>query len=454
MENGIENSGKRNEISWKTERVVNMNLTPQGYIPRLADAQLEERLKIFGAVQVNGAKWCGKTWTCKTRAQSEILLDDPGIAALVNADLSFALSGEEPHLIDEWQKIPAVRDRVRRAVDESGSKPGRFMLTGSSDPKRDSYSHGGGGRIGELHMRPMSLFETGISNGEISLAALFEGFKPEYRNVSTNLELLASWICRGGWPGALQLDEAAAFEVPAAYLDEVTEDNFTQMKLNPELARRIILQIARTEGQLTKISTFAAALGLEAEGISSSESARKTVATYLDALERLYLIEPLYGWAPPFKSRKRLRVNPKRYLCDPSLSAAAMGASPERLLSNGQLFGMLFESLCLRDIRIYADAVSYRARPALHYYHDNTGLECDVVLERRDGSWGAIEIKLGDNGVPAAEESLLKLKRLVTDNPLSQIPEPSFLLVLVGASTYLGTLPSGVCVVPITYLGR
>lgn len=221
----------------------------------------------------------------------------------------------------------------------------------------------------------------------------------------------------------------------------------------PELARMVAIQVARTEGQLLKITTLARSMGLVEERGQSDETARKVAAAYLDVFEDLYVVEPLYGWAPPFKPRKRLRVNPKRYFCDPSLSAAVLGVYPERLLQDGQLFGMLFESLCMRDVRIYADAQPMRLRPRVYYYRDDSGLECDIVLERPDGAWGAIEVKLGENGVKDAERSLLRLRSEALANPQARMAEPRFLIVLVGACPYMGTLPGGVTVLPLVKLG-
>lgn len=430
-----------------------MDLTPQGYLPRLADKTLATLVKAFGAVQVNGPKWCGKTWTCRTVAQSETRLDNAEMRTLVQADPRLALRGERPHLVDEWQLVPQVRDAVRRAVDDSGSAPGSFLLTGSSDPSRESYAHSGAGRIGRLHMRPMSLFETGASDGSVALSRLFEGDDVEFQDVDCDLVGLARLICRGGWPGSLQLEDDAALEVPPAYLNEVLDDNLTHWGLSSEIGRRVVHQMARSEGQPLKTTTVARAIGGASGDGAYSENDRKLAVRYLDALERLYVIEPLYGWAAPFKSRKRLRVNPKRYFCDPSLTAAALGVSPERLLSDGQLFGMLFESLCMRDLRIYAESECGRRRPSIYYYRDESGLEADAVLERADGSWGAVEVKLGENAVRDAEKSLLRLKAEATSNAATRVPDPRFLVVLVGSSSYMGTLPSGVTVVPISKLG-
>lgn len=428
-----------------------MSLRPKGYKPRLLDEKLGALLGIFGAVQIDGPKFCGKTWTAKAYAQSEINLDDDQVKPLVEADHSLALIGNAPHLIDEWQDIPRVRDAVRRAIDAGGSEPGSFILTGSSAPPREAYAHSGAGRIAHIQMRPMSLFEQGLSTGEVSLSGLFEqSFKPG--QTKTSLESHAEWICRGGWPASIGLPLESALYLPAQYLQAVFQDNAVKDGRSPDLVRRIVASLAKNNGQAAKIETITADL-FAGDDTHGQLPARNTTKAYIDYVENLFLVEQLAGWAAPIKARARLRSKPKRYFVDPSLAAAALGLVPQRLLRDGQMFGALFENLCLRDLRAYASAFAGPTTPGLYYYRDDKGLEVDVVMELPDGRWGAIEIKLGENKADEGIRSLLALKSLATGNPYAQQSEPSFLMVLVASGTYAYKSPDGVYVVPLTMLG-
>lgn len=426
-------------------------MRPNGYKERLLDDKIKTLMSIFGAVQIDGPKWTGKTWTAKTHSVSEIDLDDDQVKPLVEADNSVALIGDRPHLIDEWQTIPRVRDAVRREVDRTGSQPGSFILTGSSAPPEDSYDHSGSGRIAHVDMRSMSLYELGLSSGKVSLQGLFEG---EFSSSKTTATLgdFADWICRGGWPASAAMSLEQALYIPEQYIEAVCRNNARKANKDPELARRIIASLAKHNTTAAKIDTISSDLFAGASD-KDQMPARNTTQSYIDFIQGLYMIENLGGWSAPIKSRARLRTKSKRYYTDPSLATAALGLNPSRLLKEGQLFGSLFENLCLRDLRVYASAFRGVSTPRLYYYRDDKGLEINVILELADGRWAAIEIKLGENKVPEGIKSLLALKKIATENPYSQQQEPSFLMVLIASGQFARKTPEGVYVVPLTTLG-
>ncbi|MCL2883814.1 MAG: ATP-binding protein, partial [Coriobacteriia bacterium] len=359
--------------------------------------------------------------------------------------------GERPHLIDEWQMIPRVRDAVRRDIDKSGSLAGQFILTGSSAPPKEQYMHSGAGRIAHLQMRPMSLFEQGCSSGAVSLQGLYDGdFQPG--KAETGLEAHAEWICRGGWPASLGLPLEKALLIPDQYWQAIYKDNAPRDKKDPDTTRRIVASLAKNTGSAVKLETVRT--DVFADGAEpDAKLARNTTKSYIDYLLSLYLIEELRGWGAPIKDRARLRNKPKRYFVDPSLAASALSLNPERLLREGQVFGVLFENLCLRDLRVYASAWAGPGQPELFYYRDDKGLEVDVVIEMADGRWGAIEIKLGENKADEGAASLLALQKTATQNPYARQLEPAFLMVLVGNGAFAHRRPDGVYVVPLTMLG-
>lgn len=424
-----------------------MPLTPQGYLPRVLDGAIEKYLRAFGAVQVDGPKWCGKTWACLNFANSIIELDDPNYAELVRMQPDIIDGMEKPCLLDEWQDVPMVRDKVRRLVDRGKSR-GSFLLTGSSNPSRETYSHSGAGRITGLRMRPMSLLESGDSTGSVSIDALFAGETVPNRIVSTDLKRIAELICRGGWPGSLDLPLDAALLIPADYLDRVADDNITHLGLSPTVAKAAMVQLARTEGTSLNLTELGRSLDVPSD---NDKTLRNEASRYLEAFATLYLVEKVFGWDAPVKARSRRKVKPKVYFCDPSLGAAALSVTPERLISQTQVFGTLFESLCMRDLLVYTSAGTERTE--VHYFRDQKGFEVDAIIERADGSWGAFEIKLGSTKEDQAAENLLKLKGMVSRNPAARNPDPSFLAVLVGSTPWMGTRPDGVQVIPITELG-
>ena len=431
-------------------------LTPDGYISRLIESELKESLATFGAVEVSGPKWCGKTWTSLTFAESVVHLDDWEMKELVEADLSIGLNGKKPRLIDEWHEIPQIRDAVRRSIDASGNKHGSFILTGSTVPTREAKErvrHSGAGRIGLIRMRPMSLYEMGHSTGKVSLSALFDGVFRQAEK-ETGLQDLANYICRGGWPAVRDMPVERAQRVARQYLDEVISYAAEKTGKSTSLLHRLLRSLSRNLASSVSHTTLASDIAQGEDALSTGRVSRETIAAYLEVLQDLYILEDLNGWDAPVRARARVRTRPKRYLVDPSLAAVSLGVSPKNLLGGDlQTFGLLFETLCIRDLRVYTSTNASLGENTLRYYRDDFGLEVDAIVERNDGAWGAIEIKLSENKVQDGIDSLLRLKNKVLRNELSQSRAPSFLMVLAGKSRYARISPEGVFVVPLACLG-
>lgn len=425
-------------------------LTPVGYRKRLVDPVLETLLASFGAVEVKGTKFCGKTWTSMAHGNSIVHVDDAAVRSMLDVDVTLALEGEQPHIIDEWQDLPKIWDGVRRKVDENANRPGEFILTGSSTVDRALLSHSGAGRIAELHMRPMSLFESGASDGSVSLASLFDGHM-EQGAVTSDIRELARHLCNGGWPALAGRENAQAI-LAAQYLNALFSVSAEAAGLDGQIARKVALSLARNMGKTVTYKTL-----YQDTFASSNESVnpsicQQEISPYLRFFVQQFFIEEQMGWDAPVKSRSRVRTKPKRTFVDPSLPASLLGLSAERILADGQLFGNLFEELCLRDLRVYASALNYIPEAKLHYYADADGLEVDAILELPDGRWGAFEIKLSEEKASQGEAALLRLRNKIAANPAARNPEPSFLAVLVGKANFRRRLPSGVFVVPITCL--
>lgn len=428
-----------------------MEIDGAPYIPRLIDPVVDLHLKAFGAVEIAGTMWSGKTWTSRAHGNSRVTLDNPQARALANIDTDVVLEGSAPHIIDEWQEVPAIWDAVRNKIDGSPSQRGLFILTGSSSPAKDKTRHTGSGRISRLRMWPMSLAELGLSNASISLRGLFEGtFKSG--PTKTSLERLATAICRGGWPAAISLEDSLAKLVPQQYLDALLAKEDDRAPGSEQELRQFLRSLARNMGSAVTLKTLARDMGL-ADGVEETRDyAERRMRLFVDYFLSRYVISDLHGWDAPIKSPSRLRTKPKYCFADPSLPAALLGVDTATLMSNTQLFGQLFEELCLRDLRVYASVLDGAHPDSLAYYRDADGLEVNAVIELRDGRWGAIEIKLGANKVEEAERSLLRLRDKVAANPAARNPEPSFLLVLVGKTDYCYRTPEGVLVAPITEL--
>lgn len=405
---------------------------PKTYHPRLVDERLHRLLHTFGAVEIRGTKWCGKSWTALAFGESVVHLDDPNVKALAEADPTLALQGAHPHVVDEWQEVPSTWDAARRAVDAAGGEHGLFILTGSSTPAKDAVTHSGAGRIARVDMSTMTLWERGLSTGSVSLSGLFEGsFEPSACDAS--LAPLAEAICCGGWPALLGANAQTAAEVVDQYLDAMFEVSVPRKGGTSDMARRIVSSLARNVATAATLQTIAqdAALGDEAGAPAAS-----TVTSYLDMLESMYVIESLHGWGAPVRAKSRLRTKPKRYFADPSIPAAALGMGPERLLSDGQTFGLLFESLCIHDLRAYAACMPGAHPGSLRYYGDSDGLEVDAIIELRDGRWAALEVKLGETKVPDGIRNIERLRQKVAANPAARNPKPAFSAVLTATSPF------------------
>ena len=429
-----------------------MSLQPSAYRPRIIDEKLARALKAFGAVEVAGPKFCGKTWSSMAQGESIVHIDDDAVQPAIELDASLALEGARPHIIDEWQEVPKIWDTVRRYVDATGNEKGQFILTGSSTVDKRQVSHSGAGRIARLHMRPMSLAESGDSDQSVSLRGLFEG-SFEQRAVKTDVRSLARLICQGGWPASLDVDPSLARDLPAQYLAALFEVSARKADLDPYLARRVAVSLARNTGKtLTYKTLFADVSEGEPSSKLSDAGVRERLEPYLSFFKAQYFIEDQRGWDAPIKSRSRVRTKPKRTFADPSLPASLLGVAPDRLLFETQLFGNLFEELCLRDLRVYAAALQQAPEAEVLYYADSDGLEVDAVIELADGRWGALEIKLSDEKVPEAVRSLTRLANKVSSNPAARNKEPAFLAVLVGKAAFCRKTPEGVYVVPITSL--
>ena len=428
-------------------------LKPNGYCPRLLDPILDRRLRGFGAVEVVGTKYCGKTWTSLAHGQSVTHIDDDTTKQMVEIQPTLALDGEQPHVIDEWQDIPRIWDAVRRSIDETGNRRGQYILTGSSTVDKRQVSHSGAGRIAHVHMRPMSLQESGDSTGEISLAGLFEGqFAPSH--VQTDIRDIAKLVCRGGWPAAIGQSEDLIADLPAQYLAALFNVSALKEGLDPRETRRVAMALARNMGKTLTYKTLYEDTFLEELPKDADASIpRQRLMPYLSFFISQYFIENQVGWDAPVKSRSRVRSKPKRTFADPSLPASLLSMTPKRLMRERQLFGDLFEELCVRDVRVYASALSQVAEPGVFYYADADGLEVDIVIELPDGRWGAFEVKLSDDKVPKAVGSLIRLRNKVLANPKAQNRAPEFLAVLVGRTEFCRQTPEGVYIVPITCLG-
>lgn len=413
------------------------------YLPRIVDNEIQSRLQSAGALVLEGPKASGKTVTARQAASSEVLLDvDPQARSAVEVDPRLVLEGRTPRLIDEWQIAPDLWNHVRRAVDERGL-PGQFILTGSAVPRDDVTRHTGAGRMARLRMRPLSLFESGHSSGDIRLKELLEGGEPRSPDTELDVAEVTELLAVGGWPGHIRLPTPARLQVVRDYLDEINRVDIRRVDgtdFDPDRVARLIRSLARNVS--TQVSTTT--LARDAGG-ADGPLHRDTATRYLAALERLMIVEEQPAWAPHLRSRSVLRAAAKRLFVDPSLAVAAVRATPERLLQDLNYLGLLFESLVVRDLRVYAQPLDAR----VFHYRDNTGLEIDAIVETADGRWAAFEVKLGPRQVDGAAESLHRFASRIDKD---RTGEPGMLGVIV-ASGYGFTRPDGVAVIPIGALG-
>ncbi len=426
-----------------------MTLTPAGYRKRLVEGRILKSLKSAGAVSIEGPKNCGKTWCARSIANSEYSLVDPENnfvkLRIAREDPSVALEGEEPHLIDEWQDVPKIWDAVRYTVDRDGRK-GRFILCGSSSADKSFISHSGAARIVDVRMQTMSLYESGDSSGTVSLKGLFEGKFENSLGQSPGLEELSRLVVRGGWPGLLESDEESVNIVLTDYINKLCEEDAQKIggkRRDVAKLKRLFRSLARNESTMsTKKKLCSDILQYEDESLDND-----TVNDYLDALDRLHIIENQPAYSPNYRSPVRVGKNPKRHLADPSLAAAALGLTGKALRNDLKTLGFLFEALCERDLRIYADTFGGE----LYHYHDHSGREIDAVVETKNEGWGAFEIKLGQESIESAAENLKKIREYMRNDETAS--EPRFLCVITGMGGSAYRREDGVYVVPITALG-
>ena len=426
---------------------------PEGYMPRVADAQIERYLKAFGAVEIAGTKWCGKTWSALMQGASVSYVDEN--LDLARADPSMMLIGDRPHVIDEWQRVPAIWDCVRHEVDRARGTRGAFILTGSSTPAtrqgEQGPAHSGAGRIGRVRMSPMSLFESGESTGQVSLEGLFAGeFTPCVAERDT-LGLVEA-ACRGGWPEAVDMEVDAAQLIAREYVTAALGVSIPALGLDPDIARRLASSLARNLGQAATYKTIINDMfGAEENPLSVIDEGR--VRAYLDALKGMYIVEEVPGWAPPARDRKRFATKPKRYLADPSLACALLGMSPAALLADWQTFGLVFENMAVRDLSVYARALDLLDDVPVRYYRDDSGVEADAIVQLADGRWAAFEFKVSEDKVEKGVASLERMRRKVCENPRSQTRPPEFMAVITGVGEYAREVAEGIVAVPIRLLG-
>lgn len=427
---------------------------PEGYMPRVADAQIERYLKAFGAVEIAGTKWCGKTWSALMQGASVSYVDEN--LDLARADPSMMLIGDRPHVIDEWQRVPAIWDCVRHEVDRARGTRGAFILTGSSTPAtrqgEQGPAHSGAGRIGRVRMSPMSLFESGESTGQVSLEGLFAGeFTPCVAERDT--VGLVEAACRGGWPEAVDMEVDAAQLIAREYVTAALGVSIPALGLDPDIARRLASSLARNLGQAATYKTIINDMfGAEENPLSVIDEGR--VRAYLDALKGMYIVEEVPGWAPPARDRKRFATKPKRYLADPSLACALLGMSPAALLADWQTFGLVFENMAVRDLSVYARALDLLDDVPVRYYRDDSGVEADAIVQLADGRWAAFEFKVSEDKVEKGVTSLERMRRKVCENPHSQTRPPEFMAVITGVGEYAREVAEGIVVVPLRLLGK
>lgn len=419
------------------------------YIPRIADKILEQKLRTSGAVLIDGPKWCGKTCTALNKAESVIYMQDPDKRAsyvkMAQTTPSYLLRGEKPRLIDEWQTATVLWDAVRFAVDQTPNK-GQFILTGSVIVDEDNdmlpdekMEHTGTGRISRVRMRPMSLYESRESNGTISLKELFDGESEIASMSDLSIDDLAYAICRGGWPATLSMEKDDAIEVAKDYIEAVCERDAAAVdksQKDPDRVRGILKSLARNISTMTTDRTIMGDVRATDTSITD-----KTLAIYLRALRKLFIIEDVKAWQPSLRSKTGIRTSDKRQFVDPSLAVAAIGASPKSILDDFKYFGFLFESLCARDLRIYAEPL----RGTIRHYHDHNDLEADIIITLNDGRWAAVEVKLGSREI---EEGASNLKKLASKIDTEKFTKPSFLMVLTGGELAYRR-EDGVYVIPI-----
>ena len=422
----------------------------QDYKNRIVDKILEKKLKGKGAVLIQGPKWCGKTTTAEQISKSILYMTKPDEKeqnlTLAEINPSLLLQGDVPRLIDEWQIAPKLWDAIRHEIDHRNAE-GQFILTGSSVPaKMNNVTHSGTGRFAWLLMRPMSLYESGESNGQVSLADLFDGTKKIEGINNVDMEKIAYLVCRGGWPRAIFMEEEIALEQAYDYYDAVVNRDISEsdgVSRNPERVKNLMRSYARNMG--TQASNDTLKSDMIANDSTSLDS--DTVLSYVNALKKIFVVEESPAWNPNLRSktaiRTAIRTSDTRYFIDPSIAVASLGIGPKDLINDLNTFGLLFETLCIRDLRVYAESIKGK----VYHYRDANDLECDAVIHLRDGSYGLIEIKLGGDSL--INEGADTLKKLESRIDITKMKNPSFLLVLTATGKYAYRREDGVYVVPI-----
>jgi predicted AAA+ superfamily ATPase len=412
------------------------------YLKRIADDVLDLALEASGAVLIEGPKWCGKTRTAEEKAKSKLLMQDPDYTEsylkAAGTKPSLLLRGETPRLIDEWQVAPVLWDAVRFAVDQRGES-GQFILTGSAVPKDNAVQHTGTGRISRMLMRTMTLYESLESGGDISLKALFDGTCDGDGLSALSIEQLAFALTRGGWPASIGEKGSVALRRVYDYVDAVINIDISRVddiEKNPARVRALMRSLARNISTTANMTTIRNDIAGDEDTISE-----KTIASYLNALRRIYVVEDLPAWNPAVRSKTAIRTSPKRHFIDPSIAAAVLRATPDSLLADFKTFGFLFESLCVRDLRVYAQSIDGE----VFHYRDKSGLEADAVIHLKDGRWGAAEVKMGAKEIETAAENLKKLRDKVNTDKMK---DPSFLMVLTGTELAYRR-EDGVYIVPV-----
>ena len=414
------------------------------YLPRVVDDEVTEALASAPAVLIEGPRGCGKTWTGREFAASEVVLDESeALRVAAEVDPASILDGPEPRLLDEWQLVRGIWNPMRHACDRRGGF-GHFLLTGSQNPPDEITEHSGAGRIARVRMRPMSLWESGNSSGEVSLRSLMEGDRCRATDAGHTIDGIAALICRGGWPRMIGMTPRLAQARLRDYLEAITRVDIARVsgiRRNPLLVSRLLESLARNEATAARIST----LQTDLTGEGANPPARSTIGAYLDELTRLFVIEPLPAWSTHLRSSARLRRSAKRYFADPALAVAALRGSPAAVGGDLEAMGLLFESLAMRDLRIYAQSLGAE----LYYYGDDSGLEADAIIDGIDGGWVAVEVKLGGGAaINKAMESLRAVRERVDT---ARRGRPARLIVLTAFGHGYQT-DDGIAVVPLTAL--